>query len=125
MDFKEILKAAEGYREQIAAFLRDMIAIPSESTDEKMVVERIRREMETVGFDKIEIDPMGNILGYIGHGKHLLAMDAHIDTVGVGNVKLWNYDPARRIRGRKLPSLAAGPATRRAAWPPWFTPGKS
>jgi len=31
---------------------------------------------------------MGNILGYIGHGKHLIAMDAHIDTVGVGEAKV-------------------------------------
>jgi len=49
--------------------------------------------MEKVGFDKIEIDPMGNILGYIGNGKHLIAMDGHIDTVGVGETKLWKYDP--------------------------------
>ncbi|HQI16341.1 MAG TPA: YgeY family selenium metabolism-linked hydrolase, partial [Bacillota bacterium] len=38
-------------------------------------------------------DPMGNVLGYIGHGKHMIAMDAHIDTVGVGNIKNWEYDP--------------------------------
>ncbi len=43
--------------------------------------------MEKVGFDKVEIDPMGNILGYIGHGPRLVAMDAHIDTVGIGNIK--------------------------------------
>ena len=49
--------------------------------------------MEHVGFDKIEIDPMGNILGYIGKGKHLIALDAHIDTVGVGNLSNWDYDP--------------------------------
>ncbi len=49
--------------------------------------------MEKAGFDKVEIDPMGNVLGYIGHGKHVIAMDAHIDTVGVGDKNLWNYDP--------------------------------
>lgn len=49
--------------------------------------------MEKVGFDKVEIDPMGNVLGYIGHGKHVIAMDAHIDTVGIGDRNLWNYDP--------------------------------
>ena len=36
---------------------------------------------------------MGNVLGYIGHGKHVIAMDAHIDTVGIGDRNLWNYDP--------------------------------
>lgn len=92
-DFKLILKAAEGYKPQISKFLRDLIAIPGESAGEKAVALRIKKEMEDVGFDKVEIDPMGNIMGYIGHGRHLIAMDAHIDTVGVGNIKNWEYDP--------------------------------
>ena len=49
--------------------------------------------MEAVGFDRVDIDPMGNIMGYLGHGKHLIAMDAHIDTVGIGNINNWKYDP--------------------------------
>jgi len=93
INFEKILEKAESYKEDITKFLRDMIAIPSESCDEKKVVLRIKEEMEKVGFDKIEIDPMGNILGYIGHGKHLIAMDAHIDTVGVGNMDNWTFDP--------------------------------
>jgi putative selenium metabolism hydrolase len=90
---EEILKLAEKYKPEMSKFLRDMIAIPSESCDEKKVVLRIKEEMEKVGFDKVDIDPMGNILGYIGHGKHVIAMDAHIDTVGIGDRNLWNYDP--------------------------------
>jgi putative selenium metabolism hydrolase len=70
-----------------------MIRISSESCDEKLVVLRIKEEMEKVGFDRIDIDPMGNILGYIGHGSTLIAMDAHIDTVGIGELANWDYDP--------------------------------
>lgn len=92
-DFKKILELAESYKADMTQFLRDMVSIPSESCDEKKVVLRIKEEMEKVGFDKIEIDPMGNILGTIGHGKRLIAYDAHIDTVGVGNLDNWNYDP--------------------------------
>ncbi|MCL6271902.1 YgeY family selenium metabolism-linked hydrolase [Sansalvadorimonas sp. 2012CJ34-2] len=91
--FSEVMKKAEGYRADMTKFLRDMIAIPSESCDEEKVVLRIKEEMEKVGFDKVEIDPMGNILGYIGHGKRIIAMDAHIDTVGVGNMDNWTFDP--------------------------------
>lgn len=91
--YKEILKRAEFYKKDMTNFLRDMIRIPSESCDEELVVLRIKEEMEKVGFDKIEIDPMGNILGYIGSGEHLIAMDAHIDTVGVGEIKNWDVDP--------------------------------
>lgn len=93
LDFKKVLKKANEYKPQISKFLRDMIAIPSESCNEEKLILRIKKEMEKVGFDDIVIDPMGNILGYIGHGKHLIAMDAHIDTVGVGNKILWEYDP--------------------------------
>ncbi|CBZ04773.1 YgeY family selenium metabolism-linked hydrolase [Clostridium botulinum] len=90
---EEILKLAEKYKPEMSKFLRDMARIPSESCDEKDVILRIKEEMEKVGFDKVEIDPMGNVLGYIGHGKHVIAMDAHIDTVGIGDRNLWNYDP--------------------------------
>ncbi len=93
IEFDKIVEQAESYRSEISAFLRDMIRIPSESCEEKEVVLRIEEEMEKVGFDKIEIDEMGNILGYIGHGSHVIAMDAHIDTVGVGDESLWDYDP--------------------------------
>ncbi|HBA03181.1 MAG TPA: YgeY family selenium metabolism-linked hydrolase, partial [Clostridium sp.] len=90
---EQILKLAKNYKADMTRFLRDMIAIPSESCDEKRVVLRIKEEMEKVGFDKVEIDQMGNVLGYIGHGKHVIAMDAHIDTVGIGDVNNWTNDP--------------------------------
>lgn len=91
--FTKVLEFAQKYQPEMTRFLRDMIAIPSESCQEEKVILRIREEMEKVGFDKITIDPMGNILGFIGHGKHLIAMDAHIDTVGVGNPENWHTDP--------------------------------
>jgi len=91
--FEQILQRAQHYKADMTRFLRDMIAIPSESADEEKVVLRIKQEMEKVGFDKVEIDPMGNIIGTIGNGPHLIAMDAHIDTVGVGNMKNWSFDP--------------------------------
>ncbi len=91
--FKAIKDKAEFYKDDMTSFLRDMIRIPSESCDEEKVVLRIKEEMEKVGFTKVEIDPMGNILGYLGTGSHLIAMDAHIDTVGVGEINNWEFDP--------------------------------
>jgi len=100
--YQAILERAKHYRQDMTAFLRDMIRIPSESCDEALVIERIRKEMVKVGFDKVTIDPMGNILGYLGTGKHLIAMDAHIDTVGIGDKKLWNFDPYEGFEDDKL-----------------------
>ncbi len=91
--FSEVLEKAKSYEKDMTKFLRDMIAIPSESCGEEKVILRIKEEMEKVGFDKIVIDPMGNILGYVGHGSHLIGMDAHIDTVGIGEIKNWKFDP--------------------------------
>jgi putative selenium metabolism hydrolase len=93
VDFQKVLAGAETYKADLFRFLREMIAIPSESRQERKVVERIRQEMENVGFDRVEIDPMGNVLGYLGSGPRLIALDAHIDTVGVGDRRLWKHDP--------------------------------
>ena len=89
----QLRKAAKSYEQEIVNFLRDMIAIPGESSQEKAVIDRIRQEMEKVGFDEVRIDPMGNILGRIGSGKHVIMMDAHTDTVGIGDRQEWKFDP--------------------------------
>ncbi len=113
---KKILELAKQYEKDMTRFLRDMIAIPSESCDEEKVINRIKREMEDIGFDRVEIDPMGNILGYIGNGKHLIAMDAHIDTVGIGDKSQWRFDPyqgfedATQIGGRGASDQEGGMA---------------
>lgn len=93
MDFTQVKKAAEGYEKQMTKFLRDLVRIPGESAGEKGHIDRIAEEMKAVGFDKVEIDPMGNVLGYMGTGKTLIAYDAHIDTVGIGNRSNWEFDP--------------------------------
>ncbi|MGD2096053.1 MAG: YgeY family selenium metabolism-linked hydrolase [Desulfobacterales bacterium] len=102
VDFNKINELAESYKPQMTRFLRDMIRLPSESCQEKAVVERIKEEMEKVGFDKVDIDPMGNVLGYIGSGQTLIAMDAHIDTVGVGNTDNWEFDPYAGIEDDEI-----------------------
>ena len=91
MDYAKINEAAMGYKDDMTKFLRDLVRIPGESCGEKGHIMRIKEEMEKVGFDKVQIDPMGNILGYMGTGKTLIGFDAHIDTVGIGNIKNWLF----------------------------------
>ena len=93
IDHNKIHTLAQDYQADMTRFLRDMIRLPSESCQEADVIQCIKREMEKVGFDRVQIDPMGNVLGYIGSGDTLIAMDAHIDTVGVGNPDNWEFDP--------------------------------
>lgn len=93
MDFNKVKQLAENYQTDMTKFLRDLVAIPGESSDEELTVLRIKKEMEHVGFDEIQIDPQGNILGFMGTDGPLIAYDAHVDTVGVGNLENWTFDP--------------------------------
>ena len=49
MDFEQIRQAAEGYQKDMTRFLRDMIAIPSESCEEEGVARRIAEELKKLG----------------------------------------------------------------------------
>ena len=93
MDFEAIKKAAQGYQADMSRFLRDMISHPSESCEEKEVVMCIKAEMEKLGYDKVEIDGLGNVIGWMGSGEKIIAIDSHIDTVGIGNISNWEQDP--------------------------------
>ena len=93
VDFNKVKAAAENYKADMTKLLRDMVRIPGESADEKGKIECAAAEMRKLGFDKVEIDPMGNLLGYMGTGSKIIAFDGHIDTVGIGNRDNWNFDP--------------------------------
>jgi len=93
MEFNAVREAAEGYRADMAGFLRDLIKIPGESCREEAVARRILAEMRKLGFDRAELDPMGNVLGWMGAGEKLIAYDGHIDTVGLGELSNWKFDP--------------------------------
>ncbi len=89
----EIRELSAKYLNDTKEFLKDIIAIKSLSGQEKDVVHRIREEMEKVGFDEVRIDGFGNVLGRIGSGPRVIAMDAHVDVVDVGDPDLWKTPP--------------------------------
>lgn len=93
LDFEQIKAASENYRADMCAFLRAMISHPSESCEEKEVVACIKAEMEKLNFDKVEVDGLGNVIGWMGDGDKIIAIDSHIDTVGIGNINNWEADP--------------------------------
>ncbi|MDR3337724.1 MAG: YgeY family selenium metabolism-linked hydrolase [Treponema sp.] len=117
IDFNAIKKAAEGYQADMTKFLRDLIRLPGESTGEKETAARIVEEMKKLGFDEAGIDKMGNVIGYMGKGKTLIAFDGHIDTVGIGNLSNWKFDPYEgyetneEIGGRGSSDQLGGPVS--------------
>jgi len=49
--------------------------------------------MEENGADEVIIDGLGNVIGKMGNGPKVLAIDGHMDTVDVGNMNNWDFDP--------------------------------
>jgi putative selenium metabolism hydrolase len=84
---------AMNVKADLIRFMQDIIRIPSLSSEEGAVIQRIRDEMLRLDYDEITVDPMGNLLGRIGSGPRVIALDGHVDTVDVGDPSLWDRDP--------------------------------
>lgn len=87
------LELAKKNEAPLLKFMRDIIAIKSLSSQEGPVVKRIQAEMKKLGYDEVRIDPMGNVIGRIGKGRKVIAIDGHVDTVDVGDLAQWKTDP--------------------------------
>ena len=82
-------------REALIALCQRAIQIPSFSGEEEGVAKLLRDTMTAYGFDQVEIDRYGSVLGQIKGrrpGKTIL-MDGHIDTVGLPDPGRWTHDP--------------------------------
>lgn len=90
---EKIMNLAERYRDYTAENLSRLVKIRSLSGEEKGVNQELKTQMEAAGFDEVFIDPLGNVIGRIGNGKKILAVDAHMDTVDIGNRDNWDFDP--------------------------------
>lgn len=91
--YPKIKELSEKYRDYTANNLSKLVKIKSVSTQEKDVQLELKRQMEEAGFDEVRIDGLGNVIGRIGNGKRILAIDGHMDTVDFGNMANWEFDP--------------------------------
>ena len=91
--------------EKLIAFCQEAVRIPSPSGQEEGVARLMKRTMEEYGFDEVEIDENGSVLGCM-HGKRPgknILLDGHIDNVDVVDADLWTHDPfAAEIEGGKI-----------------------
>ena len=114
--FSKINALAEKYKDYTANNLSKLIKIKSTSMNEKDVQLELKRQMEEAGFDEVRIDGLGNVIGRIGNGKRILAIDGHMDTVDVGNIDNWSFDPFSGeikdgfVHGRGTVDQEGGPA---------------
>ncbi len=90
---KEILKKAKEYSDYTAENLSKIVKVPSFSGEEEEVIKLLEKLCLEAGFDEVKIDGLGNLIGRVGNGSKKLAVDAHIDVVGVGDRSQWELDP--------------------------------
>lgn len=90
---KKINELAEKYKDYTAKNLSRLVQIKSLSLHEKEHQHELMRQMKEAGFDEVRMDGLGNVIGRIGNGKKILAIDGHIDTVDVGNIQNWEFNP--------------------------------
>ena len=92
-------------QEKIISLCQKLIRAKSYSGQEDKAAGVLREEMEGAGFDSVNIDRYGNIIGCIKGkrpGKKVL-FDGHIDTVPVGDESAWASPPfAAEIRDGKI-----------------------
>jgi putative selenium metabolism hydrolase len=114
--YTNINALAEKYRDYTAENLSRLIKIKSLSLQEGEVQQELKRQMEEAGFDEVRIDGLGNVIGRIGYGKKVLAIDGHMDTVDLGHLDNWSFDPLGGeirdgyVHGRGSVDQKGGPA---------------
>lgn len=113
---KKIAELSEKYSSYTAENLSKLVKIKSLSLGEKEVQHELKRQMEEAGFDEVRIDGLGNVIGRIGKGKKILAIDGHMDTVDIGRIENWTFDPLGGeikdgfVHGRGTVDQKGGPA---------------
>lgn len=113
-------KAAE-YRDYTAQVLSEMVKVKSYSSQEKEVCALIMQQCKDAGADSVRLDGLGSVIATVGNGPKMIAFDAHIDTVEVGEMKNWDFDPFSgeikdgKVHGRGTSDQKGGAASMVAA----------
>lgn len=120
--YQKINELSEKYRDYTAQNLSKLVQIKSLSLEEKEVQLELKRQMEEAGFDEVRIDGLGNVIGRVGklpNGRQsgkILAIDGHMDTVDMGNMDNWDFNPLGGeikdgfVHGRGSVDQKGGPA---------------
>ena len=93
MSPEKVLKLSKEYASMTAENLSRIVRIPSFSGEEEGVIRELEQICRTLGFDEVRIDGLGSLIARVGSGPRKLVIDAHIDTVGVGDRSQWKEDP--------------------------------
>jgi putative selenium metabolism hydrolase len=91
--------------EALTAFLQGLIRVETLSGAERPAVELAAAEMRRLGFDQVQVDANGSLIGWINGAQPgpTVLLDAHCDTVGVAPGVPWQHGPFEaRLEGGRL-----------------------
>jgi putative selenium metabolism hydrolase len=89
-----MIRMPAGDAEALARFLQELVRIPSLSTQEGALAQRVADEMRRVGIQDVWMSRIGSVVGRIGPGRGpKLLFDGHMDTVDVGDPQRWPHPP--------------------------------
>lgn len=89
----KVKDAVQTYTQQVVAFASELVQIKSLTGQEENVIKRVAAEMEHLGYDRVVVDQVGNVIGTIGDGPTKILFDSHIDHVDVHDPNEWHLPP--------------------------------
>lgn len=100
---EEIKNIVGNSQKEIIDVIRQIISVQSFSLNEGEGIKTVKKIMKEAGFEEIRISSVGCIMGRIGAGRKKVLFDAHVDTVGIGNINDWAFDPFQgRVDGEYI-----------------------
>jgi len=92
-NLESVNQKAQLYRDYTAQNLSNLVKIPSPCGNEERVISALEQMCSDAGFDEVRVDGLGNLIGRVGKGTRVIVFDAHVDTVGPGDLGQWRKDP--------------------------------
>jgi putative selenium metabolism hydrolase len=86
---------SEARKQELVEFCKAAVRLKSLSGQEGPMAELLSGTMTRLGYDGVETDRYGNVVGRIvlGNGGKKLLMEGHMDHVDVVDPSLWSHDP--------------------------------
>jgi putative selenium metabolism hydrolase len=110
------LELTNDRQEEIIRFTQALVRCPGFSGDEAETAAAVARQMKELGYDKVEMDRWGNVIGTIRGARPgpTIVFDGHMDVVPIGMPELWEHEPyggeisAGKIWGRGTADMKGG-----------------
>lgn len=94
MNRDTVLDLAEAHRGDVVAFAQRLIQTRSMPGEEGEVAALIHSEMERLGYDGVDVDEAGNVIGRMAGGEGpALMFNGHMDHVDAGDPDRWAHPP--------------------------------